>query len=133
MLSGHAVILFVDNNAVFGAIAKGRTAGNLSRSCIADIWAVDVALSITRWFERVPPASNLGDLPTRLRTPGYPVRINAPFISLVEWAGYNNLNPPPPDFLSIVYKQTRLNLIGLIPDPRHFGFSFIGCELTPGI
>ena len=101
-LAGRPVLVFIDNNAALGAIVKGKTEGDPAHSFITAMWTIAATLSITLWFERVPSAVKVADLPPRRQLPGYPVLMNTPYIELTEWAGvYKSHFNPLFDFASI--------------------------------
>ena len=88
--TGKSIVVYVDNNAVLGALVKGQTAGNMAHSFITGMWMVASSLSMTIWFERVPSATNVADLPTRNKTPGYKCGDRLPFLPLGEWLDYTH-------------------------------------------
>ena len=89
-LTYRPLIVFVDNYAVLGPIVKGRTAGQPAHSFISGMWMLAATLSISLWFERVPSALNIADLPTRYKIPEYPVLNSSGFIPLNEFLEYAN-------------------------------------------
>ena len=93
--TGKSIVVYVDNNAVLGALVKGQTAGNPAHAFISGMWMAAATLSMTIWFERVPSATNVADLPTRGRTPGYEYGSILPFFPLKEWLDYTHRAFPP--------------------------------------
>ena len=89
-LTGQSIIIFIDNNAVLGAIVRGQTNGNPAHSFVSAIWMIACTFSISIWFDRVPSAVNIADLPTRFREPEFPVMNRAEFPSLDEWLEFVN-------------------------------------------
>ena len=87
--------MYIDNNAVIGAIAKGQTAGNPAHTFITGMWMIACSLSTTLWFERVPSQSNAADLPARAQLPELPIGSIAPYLSSGECIGYANRVFPP--------------------------------------
>ena len=88
--TSKSIIVYVDNNAVLGALVKGQTQKNPAHSFITGMWMVATTLSMTIWFERVPSGTNVDDLPTRNKTPGYPCLHRGPYMPLSEWLIYTN-------------------------------------------
>ena len=89
-LLGKSAVVFVDNNAVLGAIAKGQTAGNPAHGFISSMWMIAATLSMSLWFERAPTGVNIADLPTRFRTPDFPIKNESGYIGLDEWVQFTN-------------------------------------------
>ena len=87
---GQSIMIFIDNNAVLGAIVRGQTNGNPAHAFVSAIWMIACTFSISIWFDRVPSAVNIADLPTRHREPCYPVLNREDFPALDDWLEYVN-------------------------------------------
>ena len=65
ILSGRAVLLFVDNTAALNAIIKSSSPDNITAALIRLFWSVVATRSIDIWIEWAPSAQNLADPPSR--------------------------------------------------------------------
>ena len=69
--TGKSIIVFIDNNAVLGALVRGQTSGMPAHAFISALWMIAHSHSVTVWFDRVPSGVNIADLPTRFKIPEY--------------------------------------------------------------
>ena len=85
LLMNRPITIFVDNNAVLGAFAKGSSKVDISRSFVSTFWWVASMFSISIWLGRVSSASNCADAPSRNRALPFAVSHDCSFDSLQEW------------------------------------------------
>ena len=84
-LMHRTITIFVDNNAVLGALVKGTSRVLVARRFISTFWWIVSMFSISVWFERVASEWNCADAPSRnVRLP-FPTRHDDPFGSLEEF------------------------------------------------
>ena len=60
------VLFFIDNNTALGSIIKGRSNAAILRSQVHELWLMLAGARAEAWFERVPSAENISDLPSRM-------------------------------------------------------------------
>lgn len=67
LLSGRRVLMFVDNNAIRDAVAKGSSKAISIFVLLAQLHWLVALTQCMPWISRVPTKSNIGDLPSRDR------------------------------------------------------------------
>ena len=65
IFKGKSILIFVDNNAVLGAIVKGQTPVSIAHCFLSAMWLIASESSFSIWFERVASIDNIADVPTR--------------------------------------------------------------------
>lgn len=64
-LVGRQVIHFIDNDSAKDALIKGHSSHPASMEIIEQVWAQELELQSSSWYDRVPSASNPADGPSR--------------------------------------------------------------------
>jgi hypothetical protein len=69
------IVVFLDNDGVLGRIISGKSGLGLDGQIIQGILAWEQSLRSVVWYERVPSAPNIADLPSRGLLEGFDVNL----------------------------------------------------------
>jgi hypothetical protein len=69
------IVVFLDNDGVLGRIISGRSGLGLDGQIIQGILEWEQSLRSVVWYERVPSAANIADLPSREILDGFDVNL----------------------------------------------------------
>ena len=88
-LANRTVTVYIDNNAVSGAIVKSQTSIAIAQNMIGALWLLAANFNISLWFDRVPSLANIADLPTRDKALPFQAGNSGPFKLMEEWIGWD--------------------------------------------